>query len=83
MEALQSIMSTPMLSVFLRPSGILFSVLILITASGFSFLRPSKKRISQPNPVLGNAGDRDFHGALYDGYFKVSSHSVKLISKYC
>ncbi|KAF2871561.1 cytochrome P450 [Massariosphaeria phaeospora] len=57
------------LSALFRPTSILLSVITLLTAFGLRYLLPGKN-IGGFGEVIGKTGDRDFHDALYKGYFK-------------
>ncbi|KAH7381517.1 cytochrome P450 [Pyrenochaeta sp. MPI-SDFR-AT-0127] len=61
-----------LLSLFLRPSSILLSLVTisLITLSFWKNLSKAKRERIGLGEVIGNVGDQDFHKALYDGYFK-------------
>lgn len=72
-----------LLSPFLWPSRIIiFLVTVsLIGLSSWRNFESNKKEKAGLGEVIGNVGDRDFHKALNDGYFKVSIHLPALSQK--
>ncbi|KAF2260298.1 cytochrome P450 monooxygenase [Lojkania enalia] len=66
---IQSLAGATIQTTFLRPTSILLSLIILVAASGLSLFR-SQKHKTNIGEIIGRPGDRDFHKALYDGYFK-------------
>lgn len=59
--------------------SLIFSAVVIATVVGLPYIFPSKKRhTTSSTPVLGHPSDRDFHGPLLEGYFRVEHIKIPL-----